>query len=138
MFDFSDNKRTGISKLISLCAIIDNLYFRSVQGIWTLIPRIYSPKKVIDRLATKICIHAPTSSAIKVADSIGNPDPVIANNDSIDIVSYEGKFNRHTDTEEQARESGRVLTIHDDQIKGMIQGRNIFEYSITVDIRDPE
>ena len=56
----------------------------------------------------------------------------VTDDDKDPCFCYRGPLNRHNDTKTEIMDSGKYLAFHDNQVKPLKRGRNIFEYSVLI------
>ena len=120
-----------------LFIILNNVWYfvyRTPNGKWSLIPRTYVPNQILRRLTIRLTVYAPSTPEEQAANAA--VDPTIGRGkDKEPCFAYEGGLNKHSLTDDEVKAGGNYLVIDDLQIKPMMKGRNIFEYSVELNMQ---
>ena len=95
-------------------------------GFWFIIPWSYCCKSMLQQIRIKL-------ELFKMPTQVGWETAIHDN-----IYTYEGGVVSSQMSESEAMQSGRLLLLHDDQVKLMKKGNAIFEYKVTVSITPQE
>jgi hypothetical protein len=123
--------------LVSRCLVQYMLYLtieRSAEGHWYFVVRSFSPKSVINRIRVRLVVFH--SGDPPTDNGTGGNDSDSGITESIKYL-YEGGVVSHKLTYEEVLTSGRYLLIRDGQLKQLVTGSAIFEYSLQVGLQVP-
>ena len=116
-------------------AVIISFFFifhlnRKRNGAWYLLPRTDAPNKISRRFTVYLSVYEASGET----NVIQEPPLLlpVADDGKDPCFCYRGSLNRDDDTETEILDSGKYLGFHDNAVKPLKRGRNLFEYSVSI------
>lgn len=110
---------------------------RSEQGNWMIFVSSYAPMEILDKHQATITIRKPKEENLEnkvqmeIVERINN---LHINKETKDTTFiYTGKILPEGLTKEQVQMTGNYLSVTDEQVKKLCEGRIIFEYAVTIE-----